>query len=114
MALASARNEISEQLENARLAAAKREALELLIVKIRNESELNLVEAKTLLSRETASKKWWIDLSNSLQAQSEFIKFDLSNSKNYALLKKKKTFHFGAKKACIIKHTNLSTSKSIK
>ena len=33
LALASARNEINEQVESARLAAAKREALELLIVK---------------------------------------------------------------------------------
>ena len=41
LALASARNEINEQLENARLAAAKREALEMLIVYIQNEANYN-------------------------------------------------------------------------
>ena len=40
LALLSARTEINEDKEAARLAAAKREALELLIVKLRNEGEL--------------------------------------------------------------------------
>ena len=108
LALASARNEISEQLENARLAAAKREALELLIVKIRNESELNLVEAKTLLSRETASKKWWIDLSNSLQAKVNSLNSELSNSKNYALLKKEKDISSLAQRKLALLNTQTS------
>ena len=108
LALASARNEINEQLENARLAAAKREALELLIVKIRNESELNLVEAKTLLSRETASKKWWIDLSNSLQAKVNSLNSELSNSKNYALLKKEKDISSLAQRKLALLNTQTS------
>jgi chemotaxis protein MotB len=108
LALASARNEINEQMENARLAAAKREALELLIVKIRNESELNLVEAKTLLSRETASKKWWIDLSNSLQAKVNSLNSELSNSKNYALLKKEKDISSLAQRKLALLNTQTS------
>ncbi|MDC1455921.1 hypothetical protein N8338_02505, partial [Amylibacter sp.] len=48
LALASARNEINERLENARLAAAKREALELLIVKLQNEGNLQTKEITSL------------------------------------------------------------------
>lgn len=44
LALANARGEISEQVENARLAAAKREALEALIVDLQAKGEIQLME----------------------------------------------------------------------
>ncbi|MDB3864863.1 hypothetical protein N9296_01980 [Amylibacter sp.] len=99
LALVNARNEINEQVESAWLAAAKREALESLIVKLQNESELNLAEAETLLSKETASKKWWIDLSNSLQAKVNSLNSELSDSKNYTLYKKEKSLKIDLSKS---------------
>jgi chemotaxis protein MotB len=44
LALANARGEISEQVENARLAAAKREALEALILDLQSSGEIQLAE----------------------------------------------------------------------
>ena len=99
LALVNARNEINEQVESARLAAAKREALELLIVKLQDESELNLVESEMLISKETASKKWWIDLSNSLQAKVNSLNSELSDSKNYTLYKKEKSLKIDLSKS---------------
>jgi len=57
LALASARNEINEQLENARLAAAKREALELLIEKLQNEGKLQLAEVSSISETLTETEK---------------------------------------------------------
>jgi len=57
LALASARNEINQQVESARLAAAKREALELLIVKLQNESKLQLVEESSISETLTETEK---------------------------------------------------------
>ena len=48
MALRRARTEINDQEEVARLAAAKREALELLIVKLQNEGELRAEEITSI------------------------------------------------------------------
>ena len=57
LALASARNEINQQVESARLAAAKREALELLIVKLQNESKLQLAEESSISETLTETEK---------------------------------------------------------
>ena len=57
LALASARNEINQQVESARLAAAKREALELLIVKLQNESKLQLAEETSISETLTETEK---------------------------------------------------------
>jgi chemotaxis protein MotB len=57
LALASARNEINELLENARLAAAKREALEMLIVYLQNEGKLQLAEASLISETLTETEK---------------------------------------------------------
>lgn len=48
LALASARNEISEKEESARLSAAKREALELLILEIQNKGELQKAKINSI------------------------------------------------------------------
>ena len=57
LALASARNEINQQVESARLAAAKREALELLIVKLQYESKLQLAEESSISETLTETEK---------------------------------------------------------
>ena len=57
LALASARNEINEEPENARLAAAKREALELLIEKLQNEGKLQLAEVSSISETLTETEK---------------------------------------------------------
>ena len=77
MALASARNEINEQLENARLAAAKREALELIIVKMH--TELTKF-AWHLRFSGNASKTCDYLTKMLLQCQSEFIKLELTKA----------------------------------
>ena len=48
---------INEQEELARLAAAKREALELLIVKLRNEGKLQLAEVSSISETLTETEK---------------------------------------------------------
>ena len=55
--LISARNEINEKEENARLSAAKREALEGLIAKLQNEGELQVAEISTITKALSVAEK---------------------------------------------------------
>ena len=57
MALVRARTEINDQEEVARLAAAKREALELLIVKLRNEGKLQAEEITSVRKELSETEK---------------------------------------------------------